>query len=210
MGRRKPRTNAEITETTIASLVGRARREFGARGYAEASVEYIASEVGLTKGAVYYHFKSKKGLFEAVLRDCQRDIVARIESQATSSADPREAVIDGCVAFVDVVMDEAFRQIVLLDAPAVLGYGKWRQIDAEFGLGSLKAGLQAWMTDDSLLDLDIVAHAISGALNDLVLFAAESPDPSAAHERVRRQLPLLVASMLDAFGPAEPTASTWT
>lgn len=199
MSRHKPRTNAEISETTIASLLRRARQEFSTRGYAEASLEYIASEVGLTKGAVYYHFKSKKGLFEAVLRDCHRDIVTRIEARAMSSADARQAVINGCVAFVDVVMDRELRQVVLLDAPSVLGYGQWRRIDAEFGLGSLQQGLRAWAADDPVLDLDVAAHAISGALNDLVLFVAESSDPPATHERVRRQLPALLASILDSL-----------
>lgn len=205
MGRRKPRTNAEISESTIATLVGNARQEFGSRGYTEASVERIASEVGLTKGAVYYHFKSKKGLFEAVLRDCQRDIVTRIEARATSSANPQQGVIDGCIAFFDVVMDEELRQVVLLDAPAVLGYGHWRRIDAEFGLGSLKEGLQAWAASDPALDVDVVAHAISGALNDLVLFVAESPNPTATHERVRGQLSILLASILDS-GSSAPQA----
>lgn len=200
--RRKPRTNAEISEATVGSLVARARQEFGSRGYAEASVERIASEVGLTKGAIYYHFKSKHGLFEAVLRDCQRDIVRRIEERATSSADPRQAIIDGCIAFLDVVMDEELRQVVLLDGPAVLGYSHWRRIDAEFGLGSLKDGLRAWAADDQAMNVDVAAHAISGALNDLVLFVSESPSRTATHERVRGQLPILLASMLDSISAA--------
>jgi AcrR family transcriptional regulator len=206
MGRRQPQTNAETSEATIASLVVRARQEFGSRGYAAASVERIASEAGLTKGAIYYHFKSKKGLFEAVLRDCQRDVVTQIEARARSSADPRQAVIDGCIGFLDVVMDEELRQVVLLDAPAVLGYSHWRRIDAEFGLGSLKEGLRVWAADDHAMDVDVVAHAISGALNDLVLFVAESPSRSITHERVRTQLPPLLASILDS-GSSAPHSS---
>ena len=78
-----------------------------------------------------------------MLRDCQRDIVTRIEARPTSSADPRQPVIDGCIGVLDVVMDEELRQVVLLDAPAVLGYGQRRRIDAEVGLGSLEECLQA-------------------------------------------------------------------
>lgn len=208
MGRRKPKTNAAMSEATIASLVARARHEFGSCGYAAASVERIAGEVGLTKGAVYYHFESKKGLFEAVLRACQQDIVTRIEARANSSAGPRQAVIDGCIAFLDVVLDDELRQVVLLDAPAVLGYSHWRRIDAEFGLGSLEEGLRAWAADDPNVDVEVIAHALSGALNDLVLFIAESPGRARTHERVRALLPRLLASVLDSGTTATDDART--
>lgn len=194
--RHATRTNAEMSDATVTALVARARHEFGSHGYAAASVTRIASEVGLTKGAIYYHFDNKKGLFEAVLQDCQRDIVERIEARATSSQDPVEAVIDGCLAFLDVAMDEELRQVVLVDGPAVLGYGRWRHIDAEFGLGSLKEGLRVWAAGVRTIDVDVLAHSISGALNDLVLFVAESSNPTSTHRRVRRQVPVLVASML--------------
>ncbi|HYN05271.1 MAG TPA: TetR/AcrR family transcriptional regulator [Vicinamibacteria bacterium] len=185
-----------MSEATIAALVRHARHEFGARGFAEASVEHIASEVGLTKGSVYYHFGHKKGLFEAVLRDCQRDLVTRIEARAGSSSDPREAVIRGCSAFLDVVIDDELRQVVLVDGPAVLGYDQWRRIDAEFGLGSLKDGLREWAGDRDAIDVDVLAHFVSGALNDLVLFVSQARNPVATHKRVRLQLPVLLGSLL--------------
>lgn len=194
---RKPRTNAEIREATVSSLISRARHEFGSLGYAQASVERIASDSGMTKGAVYYHFKSKKGLFEAVLEDCQRDITQRIETRALSSTDPQEALINGCLAFLDVAMDETLRQIVLVDGPGALGYGIWRRIDAEFGLGSLKEGLKAWAQDDAKIDVEVLAHFISGALNDLVLFVSESDSRAERHERVSQHLPGILASLLE-------------
>ena len=92
---RVARTNAAMSEATVAALVSRARAEFGSRGFAAASVERIAADVGLSKGAVYYHFTHKKGLFEAALRACHRDIVGRIETRATASPDGRQAVVDG-------------------------------------------------------------------------------------------------------------------
>jgi AcrR family transcriptional regulator len=197
MPRRKVRTNAEMSESTIAALVARARREFGANGYANASVDQIAAEVKLTKGAVYYHFKNKQGLFEAAVRDCQREIVKRIDAVATAAPDPVAAITRGCEAFLDVVVDAELRQIVIVDGPAVLGYTLWRKIDAEFGLGSLKEGLRAWAGKEAR-DIDLLAHFISGALNDLVLFVAESANPKATHRRVREQLPSILSAVLAA------------
>ncbi|MCG5051510.1 MAG: TetR/AcrR family transcriptional regulator [Myxococcales bacterium] len=63
----------------MEQLIRLARRDFSRHGYVDRSVERIAAEANLTKGAAYYHFGSKEGLFEAVLRGVQRDLVRRPE-----------------------------------------------------------------------------------------------------------------------------------
>lgn len=45
-----------------------ARREFAERGYYAASMDSIVQASGLSKGAIYWHFKSKLALFDAVLQ----------------------------------------------------------------------------------------------------------------------------------------------
>ncbi len=188
--RNKPRSNAEWSTETIAALIRRARHEFARRGYTEASVERIAGAAGLSMGAVYYHFGGKQGLFEAVLRDVQRDIVQRIEARAVAAADPIEGVVTGCEAFLDVALDDELRQIALADGPRVLGWSKWRAVDGEFGLGSLKEGLRACKSAGALdkANPDALAHLISGALNEAVFMVAESAQRAQAHARVASPL----------------------
>lgn len=188
--RERPRTNAEWSTKTIEALTRRARREFARSSYAEASVERIAEEAGLTKGAIYYHFGGKEGLFEAVLRDVQRDIVQRIEARAGAAVDPVEGVVAGCEAFLEVALDDELRQIALADGPRVLGWSKWRAIDGEFGLGSLKEGLRACKRAGALgrAEPTALAHLISGALNEAVFMVAESEDRAEAHAKVARTL----------------------
>ena len=196
--RKAPRTNEEWSEATIAALIRRARREFAASGYDGASVERIAAEAGLTKGSVYYHFRNKEGLFEAVFRDVERDIVERIERRAGALSDPREAVVAGCEAFLDVAVDDELRQIALSDAPRVLGWSKWRAIDTEFGLGSLKSGLHACKRARafSRVDMDTLAHLISGALNEAVFLVAESATREEAHATASKNVRWFVRTLL--------------
>ena len=194
---RKPRTNDEWSEATIRSLIRTARSEFARLGYAQASVERIAEEAGLTKGAVYYHFASKEGLFEAVLRAVQGDIVQRIEARAIAAPDPISAVVAGCEAFVDVALDEEVRRIALADGPRVLGWSTWRTIDGEFGLGSLKQGLRECRKAGLLeADPDALAHLISGALNEAVFLIAESDSHVAQHAKVRATLRSFLKAVL--------------
>jgi len=57
-GRARPRSEAKR-----AQIVEAAMRHFADRGYSAARVEDIAAQLGIAKGSVFQHFKSKDGLF---------------------------------------------------------------------------------------------------------------------------------------------------
>ena len=63
-------TKAEQSKTTIGKLVAIATREFGRKGYAAASTEEIVRLAGVTRGALYHHFKNKQDLYLAVFKVC--------------------------------------------------------------------------------------------------------------------------------------------
>lgn len=56
----KPRPRSEAKRARIVEV---AIRHFAERGYNAARVEDIASQLGIAKGSVFQHFKSKDGLF---------------------------------------------------------------------------------------------------------------------------------------------------
>jgi len=182
-----------------------ARREFSRRGYADTSIDRVAAEAALTKGAVYYHFGSKEGLFEAVLREVQRDLAARIEARADQSGAPLDAVRAGCEVFLELATDDELRQIVLTDAPSVLGWLKWRAIDAEYGLGALKQGLLACREANALgvgdVDLGVLAHWLSGALNEAVFLIAESSNRERALDEAKRTLSVFLSGLAEEGSP---------
>ena len=72
------RTNAEMSETTRRELLQRARAAFAEHGYNEAPIETVVRAAGMTKGALYHHFGSKRGLFLAVVRDVAEQIAAGV------------------------------------------------------------------------------------------------------------------------------------
>lgn len=69
-------TQAERREATRDALLEAAGRAFARRGYHGASVEEIAADAGLTKGALYYNFAGKEDLFLALL---DRHVAARLD-----------------------------------------------------------------------------------------------------------------------------------
>ncbi len=79
------------TEATIDALLSAGRRQFGSRGYDAVSLEEIGAEARVTTGAVYHHFKGKKGLFLGVAEAVERDLL----SESVLSAD-RGMCCSGC------------------------------------------------------------------------------------------------------------------
>ena len=66
-------------------ILAAAAVEFAARGYAGARVDSIARRARVNKAMLYYHFRSKQGLYRALLRDTFGRAGKRLETIAASS-----------------------------------------------------------------------------------------------------------------------------
>jgi len=169
--------NEEASAKTISSLVKIARKHFTEYGYFEVSLEKIAEETNVTRGAVYHHFKSKQGLFIAVLESVQNDIVIQIENEASKSNDPWQQLILGCAGFVKGANAKENRRILLMDAPAALGWEIWRKYDRENSMNALKQHINdlkilGYLRDD--VDTELMTFSVSGALNELALVYSDN------------------------------------
>ncbi|WP_300363315.1 TetR/AcrR family transcriptional regulator [Hydrogenimonas sp.] len=70
---------------------------FARRGYANASLEEIAADAGVTKPAIYYHFKDKAALYESVL--CSR--LERLADAVGQAVEAHEAVEKRVKAYIE-------------------------------------------------------------------------------------------------------------
>ena len=61
---RRTKEEAAITRETVLKV---ALSVFSAKGYAATSLEDIAREAGVTRGAIYWHFKSKADLYNTLV-----------------------------------------------------------------------------------------------------------------------------------------------
>lgn len=73
---------------TRERLFAAAATEFAARGFAGANVDRIALAARVNKAMLYYHFKSKAGLYHEVLRDMFQAVEARMDTARTTRPDP--------------------------------------------------------------------------------------------------------------------------
>jgi AcrR family transcriptional regulator len=174
------------SEATLRRLVTAARALFGARGYAGVSTEEVVRAAGVTRGALYHQFRDKAGLFAAVAEEVEAEIAERIAAGAAgATADPVGALRVGARLFLDACAEPEVERIILLDAPAVLGWEAWRDLAGRYGLGLVQLGLQSAMDAGAIVAQPVVplAHVLIGALDECALYVAQAEDPSTAREQ---------------------------
>ncbi len=189
-------------EETRDQLLEVAWAEFAEKGYAHAATENIVHKAGVTRGALYYHFKDKAEMFRAVIELAHIRILDRIEAAALSAPSIGAGMRQGCLAFLDACTDPAIRQIALIDGPSVLGWAEWRRIDARYGFGSLCAGLEEAKKQGMLrgeTDPTALAYLLSGAMNESALALSDPELSKAKRAKLRRALEASLLAMLATF-----------
>ena len=82
------------------------------------------------------------------------------------------------------------QRIVLLDAPAVLGWERWREIAADHGLGVVTAVVAAAIEAGQIPSqpAEPLAHLLMGALDEAAMFVARADDPKTARAEMTKSL----------------------
>jgi AcrR family transcriptional regulator len=174
--------NAERGRATREHVVGIATGLFAAEGYDATSVDTVMRAAAVSKGALYHHFPGKDALFEAVLDGLDDRIERALGEAAVGVTTPVALVRVGCLTWVRLAVDPVIQQIVLIDAPAVLGWQRWRERDEVTFLGALRGALGA-AAEQGVLDprhVDVFAHALLATANELAIMVARAERPEEA------------------------------
>ncbi len=184
-------------EETRRTLLRVARELFTTRGYAAVGTEEIVQTAGVTRGALYHHFRDKQQLFRAVHEELEAEIAASTGAAVAGMTDVADMIDHGVRAFLDLCTDPRIARVTLVDAPTVLGWKVWREIDEQYGLGLVEATLAAAMDAGVLVRQDVrtLAHLLLGALGEAALMIANDPDPVAARRRVEPALAALLGNL---------------
>src|SRR4051795_11596117 len=110
-------TQSERTEVTRGALIAAARKLFGERGFAAVGTEEVVAAAGVTRGALYHHFRDKRDLFRAVYEASETEMMRRTVAALANVEDPWEELVAGIPACLDACADPALRRISLVDAP---------------------------------------------------------------------------------------------
>jgi AcrR family transcriptional regulator len=169
---------AERRAATTEAILKAGRRLFGERGFAATTMDDIAEAAQVAKGAVYHHFATKEAVFEAVFEAVSRDLVADIERTTRSERDVLTAMVAGTQHYFAACAKGPACQIILRDGPAVLGWERWREIDAEHFGGKFPRALAAAM-DAGLIarqPIEPLSRLLLGAVTEAAVACAGRAD----------------------------------
>ncbi|NLU81243.1 TetR/AcrR family transcriptional regulator [Rhodococcus sp. HNM0569] len=189
-----PRASAAAAAETARRILDSASDLFAANGFADISVDDVAREAGVTRGAVYHHYRNKQGLFGAVVARLQARIAADVVDAATAVDGPQEQLRAGSHAFLDAITAAPAVRVLLVDGPAVVGWRRWRELDARNSAAHLRDALRDAGVAESLVDA--TTAQLSGAMNEAALWIAQHREPAAAREQAHAVLDRILAAAL--------------
>jgi AcrR family transcriptional regulator len=192
-------SKAERSQATRAALIATARELFAARGYAAVGTEEIVRAAGVTRGALYHHFDGKLELFEAVYELLEAELVQSIAAGVdVPGASPLGVLRAGAQAFLDACQtDPAVQRIALVDAPSVLGWERWREIGMRYGLGLVRATIEAAIEAGEIepQPAEPLAHLLLGAIDEGAMLIARAEDPVQTRTQVGESLERVLGAL---------------
>jgi AcrR family transcriptional regulator len=193
----KPGTKAAQSAATRAKLVKVARKLFAKHGYSGVGTEEVVKRAGVTRGALYHQFEDKKDLFRAVFEQLQEELFQKVVARGATQSDPVEELKAGARYWLELCLEPEVQRIVLLDAPAVLGWEEWREVGGRWGIQLVEAGLAGAMEAGAMERLPVspLAHVLMGALDEAALYVTEADDKTTANAEMTQVLERIIDTL---------------
>lgn len=191
------RTRSESMAENRGKLIAAARKAFAEKGYADASMDALTADVGLTRGALYHNFGDKRGLFAAVVNQIDSDMAERAKAHGAAAGEGWDALLAEGAAYIEMALDPEVQRIVLLDGPAVLGDpSQWPSQNS--CLQVTRQAVEDLMSKGILkpIDAEAAARLISGAALNAAMWIAASGEPESVLPRAQEAFRALVEGLL--------------
>jgi AcrR family transcriptional regulator len=175
-------------EATRRALLTAARELFTSDGYQATRTEEVVRRAGVTRGALYHHFRDKEDLFRAVLEEVEAEVAATLQRRA---ADPSLSSwelfrINNERHLAAAASNPSYRQIALIDGPAVLGAREWTERQSAT-LSRIESYLSRAIAEGSIIMVPTapLAQMLTAMGSAASLSLAEAADPTAADEAIK-------------------------
>jgi TetR/AcrR family acrAB operon transcriptional repressor len=180
------RRTKEEAEITRQHLLKKALVVFSKKGYAAATLEDIASEADVTRGAIYWHFGSKAELYNTLVREYSDRGNAIVQQAASEGGTLIEILRRVFIRQLEAIEDDrdlrALMELYLFKTGLVpeLEEGRQQQIESGTGLIEMIAGIMGQGIELGLLRSDVdpkeMARAYLAFQNGLTQLWLTAPD----------------------------------
>ena len=180
----RSRTQAERSANTRAALIAAGRKLFTEHGFNGVGTQAIGAAAGVSRGALYHQFADKTELFAAVFEEVEQHVTVKVGELVAAGTieNALDAMEVGSRAWLDVCAEPEVHRIVLIEAPSVLGWERWREAGLRYGLGLIEGLLTGAMSEGLIPEQPTrpLAHLIAAAFDEAALYVARADDPESA------------------------------
>ena len=190
------RTNQDRYDATRRALLDSARQLFAQHGYAGTNTSDVVDQANVTRGALYYHFRDKAELFEAVAEELVLEMREKVTGSVKDIDDPWLRLTHGFSMYLEYSSDPSFRRIVLQDGGSVIPVERWRKVvekgDSETLKGVKNAMKAGYM---QILDPETLAALLNGVVREAAFSIASAKEPEDVREKVQHAIAALFAGL---------------
>ncbi len=186
----------ENGKKTVLKILLVARQMFGKQGFAKTSTSDIVKQTGIARGGLYHHFSSKKNIFRAVFRMAMEEVGEQIKFD-NSLPDKKDHLLKITKSFFKACLDPERLQIVMIDAPSVLGMDEFRRLDKELLTAQLTEYLEHLKENNIIkpIYIETMSHLLAGATSEGVFLIAQSSDKDKVIKEVLSSFETLIDSI---------------
>jgi AcrR family transcriptional regulator len=188
----------ERGEETRQRIVQAARELVVERGYAGVSTSEVQRRAGVSRGGLYHHFASRQELMAAVIEAIEGDLARRLATAVADSGDPLSQLYVGAQWYLDeCARSREIQRIGLYEGRQALGWQRWRESVAPYGVAMLVATLDAAMDAGQIVRLDpsALAYALLAMLHESATTIVSATDQASERERVGAVVAALIEGL---------------
>ncbi len=154
-------------------------------GFEDTHTGDILASAGVSRGAMYHHFQSKRDVFEAVFITVSDETIARSALDRSAGPSPLEDLIEACLAWLRVAREPEVAAILLDEGPQVLGWKRARDLEEQSSLGVMKRGLERAIEAGEIQvgSLDLTARLVNALVAEIALSALHADPAPRAQEQ---------------------------
>ncbi|MGB7444967.1 MAG: TetR/AcrR family transcriptional regulator [Coleofasciculaceae cyanobacterium] len=157
-GKTKPVRDAQATQAVILAA---AEVEFAQHGFIAARTEAIAAKTGVAKSMIYYYFKDKEGLYQAVLERSHSDLLQTSQQLDLNHLSPEVALEKFLIALLDCVSRNPKLPMIMFHE-AVQNQGKYYKCSSSLDIDTILVKiLERGITEGTFRQLDPFQSAIN-------------------------------------------------
>jgi AcrR family transcriptional regulator len=206
-----PSLRAAHVRGTRRALLDTARQVFADNGFQATRTEEIVQRAGLTRGALYHHFRDKEDLFRAVHEEIVGEVTQLLRRRSGDGHTSAWALFR---ANSDIYLDAAstnpaYRQIVLIDGPAVMG---WNAVSErrDGPTHRIFQYLQDAMDEGAVepQPVEPLGHLLSALGVASAMYVAHAEDPVEARRQISECSERLLSGLVPDVAPVASTTAS--